>query len=472
MAFNSWEFLVFLPLVVLVYYTLCHRGQNLLLLLASYFFYGWWDYRFCGLLALSTVVDYLVARSMVRAEGVRRKQLLWISLATNLGILGFFKYCNFFVDSAANVLDAMGMQANLPVLQVILPVGISFYTFQTLSYSIDVYRGRLEPAKNPIDFALYVSFFPQLVAGPIERATHLLPQFQCKRTVSWDQLSSGCQLIFLGFARKLLIADVVAGPVNEIFADPGSQSSTTLIIGLYLFSIQIYCDFAGYSDIARGCARILGINLIRNFEHPYFSRSITEFWRRWHISLSGWLRDYLYIPLGGNRKGALMTYRNLMLTMLLGGLWHGANWTFVVWGAVHGFYLSVHRFLLGDRRVDPELRSRSVAGWVRDIGLMFVTFNLVALTWVLFRTENLEAAWSYLTGIVFFHGGLASFGWPVLAMAGVILLMIDVPQYLSKRHTVFLRWWWPIRTGVYVGFALLFCLVRSDGEQTFIYFQF
>lgn len=472
MLFNSWEFLVFLPLVVGVYYTLAHRGQNLFLLLASYFFYGWWDYRFCGLLALSTIVDYLVSQRMAQAEGSRRKHLLWISLITNLGILGFFKYFNFFVDSAGGLLGSLGMQANMPVLQVILPVGISFYTFQTLSYSIDVYRGRLEPSKNPIDFALYVSFFPQLVAGPIERATHLLPQIQRKRTVCWDQLCSGGQLIFLGFVKKLLIADVVAGPVNEIFADPGSQSSMTLLIGLYLFSIQIYCDFAGYSDIARGCARILGIDLMRNFEHPYFSTSITEFWRRWHISLSGWLRDYLYIPLGGNRKGVVKTYRNLMLTMLLGGLWHGANWTFVVWGALHGLYLSVHKFFLGDRRAETELRTRTPIGWVRDLGLMFVTFNLVALTWIFFRAENVSAAWIYLTGILSFSGGIATFGLSKLIMAVGILLLIDVPQYLTGRHTAMLRMWWPLRAAVYVGCILLFCLLRSDGEQTFIYFQF
>lgn len=473
MLFNSWEFLLFLPLVLAGYYLLSRKGQNVFLLAASYFFYGWWDYRFCALLAISTVVDYFVGSALARGESERRRKgLLLISLATNLGILGFFKYFNFFVGSAEKLLEGLGMQANTMVLQIVLPVGISFYTFQTLSYTIDVYRRRLEPVRRPIDFALYVAFFPQLVAGPIERATHLLPQIQKRRKVSWEQFSTGFQLIFIGFVRKLLIADVVAVPVNEIFASPEQHGTMTLLIGLYLFSIQIYCDFAGYTDIARGCARLMGIDLMRNFEHPYFSTSITEFWRRWHISLSSWLRDYLYIPLGGNRKGTFNTYRNLMLTMLLGGLWHGASWTFVVWGGLHGLYLAVHKLLLGEKAPVTENRRRSLKEWPRDLFLMLLTFHLVALTWIFFRAEGIGQAWSYLTGIVSFSGGIDLFGVSKLGLAVLLLALIDIPQYRSGSHTVFLRWAWPVRGLVYAGLFVMLCALRSDGDIPFIYFQF
>ena len=473
MLFNSWEFLLFLPLVLGGYYYLPKKSQNLFLLGASYFFYGWWDYRFCGLLAISTVVDYFVGSAMGRVKEDRvRKKLLLVSLASNLGILGFFKYFNFFVGSAEVFLEKFGMQSNIMVLQILLPVGISFYTFQTLSYTIDVYRKKLEPVHNPVDFALYVAFFPQLVAGPIERATHLMPQIQGQRKVNWEKFSTGFQLIFIGFVRKLLIADVVAVPVNEIFGAPEQQSSMTLLIGLYLFSIQIYCDFAGYTDIARGCSRLMGIDLMRNFEHPYFSTSITEFWRRWHISLSTWLRDYLYIPLGGNRKGTAKTYRNLMLTMLLGGLWHGANWTFVIWGALHGSYLAVHKFLLGEKRAVTENRPRTLHEWPRELFWMIITFHLVALTWIFFRAEGIQQAWGYLTGIFSFEGGINLHGVSHLGLAVLLLALIDIPQYQSGRHTVFLRWPWPIRALLYVGLFIILCAFRSDGDIPFIYFQF
>ena len=469
MLFNSWEFLLFLPVVLAAYYCLGRRAQNLFLVAASYFFYGWWDYRFCALLAISTIVDFLVGRFLSKTDSLKRRRwLLGISLVTNLGILGFFKYFNFFVDSAVSFLDRFGMEPNAPLLQVLLPVGISFYTFQTLSYTIDVYRKDLPASKSLIDFALYVAFFPQLVAGPIERATHLLPQFQKIRTVDWANITSGSQLIFIGFVRKLLIADVVAKPVNEIFSNPGEYSSVTLLVGLYLFCIQIYCDFAGYSDIARGCARLMGIDLMRNFEHPYFSTSITEFWRRWHISLSSWLRDYLYIPLGGNRKGTFQTYRNLMITMLLGGLWHGANWTFVIWGGLHGMYLAVHKLMMRDRKLDTKNRMPNL----REIVMMIGTIHLVALTWIFFRSDNLGSAMQYLTGILSLSGGIDTFGIPRLGIAVLILALIDIPQYLTGKHTVFLSWPWPVRGFVYAGLFILLCTFRSDGETPFIYFQF
>jgi D-alanyl-lipoteichoic acid acyltransferase DltB (MBOAT superfamily) len=298
MLFNSFEFLVFFPLVLALYYVLGRRGQNLLLLLASYLFYGWWDWRFCSLLALSTLIDFFCGLAMDRWPD-RKRVWLAVSVVAGLGILGFFKYFNFFVDTAALALSTLGVEPHLPVLRIVLPVGISFYTFQTMSYTLDVYRGHLAPTRNLLDFGLYVAFFPQLVAGPIERATHLLKQFAAPRVVTRSMIESGCFLILLGYFRKVVIADGVSPMVETIFASSATAPWHQLVTGAVLFSIQIYGDFAGYSDIARGLSRLLGIQLMVNFKQPYLSRNITEFWRRWHISLSTWLRDYLYIPPGG-----------------------------------------------------------------------------------------------------------------------------------------------------------------------------
>ncbi|NLX14084.1 MAG: MBOAT family protein [Phycisphaerales bacterium] len=326
MVFTSFTFVFFLAVVLPLYYALSHRWQNRFLLVASYVFYGAWDWRFLSLLAISTVVDYLVADRLHRTASMAGKRiLLGISLCGNLGLLAFFKYFNFFLDSFNQLSASLGLGQCSWAIHIILPVGISFYTFQTMGYVIDVYRGRQEPARNFLDFALYVSYFPQLVAGPIERAGNLLPAIYRPRKVTPSQIGTGLQLILMGYLKKIAIADAVAPYVNDIFADPAHQSSVRLLLGLYLFAIQIYGDFSGYSDIARGVSRLLGIELMINFKQPYLSANITEFWRRWHISLSTWLRDYLYIPLGGNRKGTSNTYRNLMLTMLLGGLWHGAD---------------------------------------------------------------------------------------------------------------------------------------------------
>lgn len=475
MLFNSWEFLIFLPLTLLAYYSLRHRGQNILLLIASYVFYGWWDYRFLSLLAISTVIDFVVAKQLHAIDAKRtraRKRLLFVSLVSNLGILGFFKYFNFFSDSAISLLESLGMHASIPTIHVILPVGISFYTFQTLSYTIDVYRGRLKPVENMFDFGLYVAFFPQLVAGPIERATHLVPQILKKRKVTWQDFTSGCQLIFIGLIKKIAIADGVAMIVNEVFANPNAHGSFALLIGLYLFCIQIYCDFSGYSDIARGCSRLMGFELMINFQHPYFSTSITEFWRRWHISLSSWLKDYLYISLGGNRGGHFKTYRNLLLTMLLGGLWHGASWAFVVWGGLHGIYLAIHKAMLGDQKPETENRSRSLKQWPIDLFKIAFTLHLVALTWIFFRANDFGQAWSYLTGILKLQGGVDLTHLKSLTVALFALALIDIPQYRANDHGATLRWHWLPRSALYVILFLILCLVRSDGEVPFIYFQF
>jgi alginate O-acetyltransferase complex protein AlgI len=351
--FNSIAFLCFLPLVLLGVSALPQRWRNPFLLVASYVFYGAWDWRFLFLLFGTTCVDFWCAGKIFASGAPRtRRRFLLLSLGTNLTVLGFFKYYNFFVGSAVQVLAACGIQASPWTLSVILPVGVSFYTFQSMAYVIDVYRGDMQPAARFRDYALAVAFFPQLVAGPIERISHLLPQLLARVRPAPERIQIGLTLMMLGFTKKVLIADLLAPEVDRIFSNPAQMSSGLLLKGAYCFALQIYGDFSGYSDIARGVAELLGVRLMKNFEQPYLSQSITEFWRRWHISLSSWLRDYLYISLGGNRRGARITYRNLMLTMLIGGLWHGANWTFVVWGGLHGTYLALERMVwVGRERV-------------------------------------------------------------------------------------------------------------------------
>jgi alginate O-acetyltransferase complex protein AlgI len=474
MIFNSWEFLLFFVVVFALYASVKLRWQNILLVVASYFFYGWWDWRFLSLLLLSTVVDYTVGRLLEHAQDEgRRKTLLLVSVFTNLGILGFFKYCNFFVDSAVGALTSMGLEAHAPTLQIVLPVGISFYTFQTMAYTIDVYRRRMEVVKDPVAFAVYVSYFPQLVAGPIERAQHLLPQFEKKRTITLEKFSSGALLVLIGLVRKVVIADVAAGEVDAAFSDPGGLGSWALLRAVFLFGLQIYGDFAGYTDIARGVSRMLGIELMRNFEHPYFSTNITIFWRRWHVSLSSWLRDYLYIPLGGNRGPEWFVYRNLLLTMLLGGLWHGAAWTFVVWGAIHGGALSVHKLLLRGKR--PPLwpaMPRSVGGALKMAGSWVLTMIVVYVAWVFFRASSFGNAFDVLSGIFAFEGGFSvrSLAMPVLLTA--LVLFLDVPQYLSRKHIVMRSWPWPVRGLVYAALILILAIFRSESDVPFIYFQF
>ncbi|HOU36689.1 MAG TPA: MBOAT family O-acyltransferase, partial [Candidatus Omnitrophota bacterium] len=344
MVFNSFAFLVFFVIVFSLYLALDHKRQNIMLFAASYVFYAWWDWRFLFLLAASTVIDYFCGLKIHGSRDVReRRFFLWCSIAANLGILGFFKYYNFFVSSLQSLLIRCGISIEPPMLHIILPLGISFYTFQTMSYTIDVFRGNIAPTRKFVDFALFVSFFPQLVAGPIERASHLLPQVSAPRTLTLEKFAQGCYLIFWGLFQKMFIADNLAKIVDPVFAARAPYQGGMVLIALYAFAFQIYCDFSGYSNIARGLGKCMGFDIMINFDLPYFSSNPRQFWQRWHISLSRWLKDYLYIPLGGNRKGGLMTYRNLGLTMLLGGLWHGASWTFVVWGLYHGVLLVIHR---------------------------------------------------------------------------------------------------------------------------------
>lgn len=481
MLFNSFVFVAFLGVVLPLYYALSHRWQNRMLLVASYIFYGYWDWRFLSLLAASSCIDYCVGRWMeALSDPRRRRALIMVSICVNLGLLGFFKYFDFFVESTADLLSSMGLNVNMPLLHVVLPVGISFYTFQSLAYTIDVYRGTQKAARNFFDFLLYVSYFPQLVAGPIERASHLLPQIERPRHVDQTQLASGAQLMLWGYVKKVVVADGLAPYVDACFADYSNLSAGALLLGVYAFAFQIYADFSGYSDIARGVSRIMGIELMENFRQPYWSRNITEFWRRWHISLSTYLRDYLYVPLGGNRKGLRRQYINLALTMLLGGLWHGAAWTFVVWGGLHGIYLAVHKAWTRGRKITAEGPPTNLREWA-VYGLKCVaTFHLVCFAWVFFRGESEMQVEGYLIGMMGlftswdFSIAPAIHGLPqtLIVLAGITAI-IDGASWYRRRETPFdyatPAW---IRTAGYAVALLLLAYVRENSGETFIYFQF
>lgn len=400
MLFNSLEFLVFLPVVFALYWLIPKRGlsiQNLLVVGASYLFYGWWDWRFLSLILFSTVVDYTLGIAISNQSKERNKKLLlYLSLATNLGILGFFKYYNFFLDNLTDSLSVLGFELNMTTLNIILPVGISFYTFQTLSYTIDVYRKRMEPTRDFVAFAAFVSFFPQLVAGPIERATNLLPQFVKARNFDYQLAVNGCRQILWGFFKKVVIADNCSVYANDLFATYDQHSGITLIMGALFFTFQIYCDFSGYSDIAIGTSRLFGFNLMQNFAFPYFSRDIAEFWRRWHISLSTWFRDYLYIPLGGSKGGTAMKVRNTFAIFVVSGFWHGANWTFIVWGLLNAIYFLPLLLTNKNRSNIGAVAHGRLLPSITDVFKMGLTFGLTVIAWVFFRAENVGHAFAYL----------------------------------------------------------------------------
>jgi len=470
-TFNSLQYAVFLPLVLVVYWMLPRRAQNVLLLAASYLFYGSFNWRFLGLLMLSTVTDYAVGRWLEMTSDERRRRLIFfVSLAVNLGILGFFKYFDFFVTDGARFLGGLGLHLSPPVLRIVLPVGISFYTFHGISYTFDVYRKQIEPTHSLLDFAVFVAFFPQLVAGPIGRAHLQLPQFARERKrPDWPTVRRSVVLILLGLFKKIAIADMLAPYVNRAFAAPDATSSVGLVVGVWAFALQIYGDFAGYSDMARGSAGLLGIQLPENFNQPYLSRSVTEFWRRWHISLSNWLRDYLYVPLGGNRSGRLGTYRNLLLTMLIGGLWHGAALTFVVWGGLHGLYLAAERAWARGEPADHR-RPWSLR---RDLLRTLLTFQLVCLAWVFFRARSLGDALHYLSRIAGLHGGTTDrAAVAMLAFAGTAVLFLDYVQHRARDHTPMLDWPPAVRGAAY-GLLIVPIIVFSGGTPVpFIYFAF
>jgi len=470
--FNSIAFAVFFAIVLPTYWATPARYRNAVLVVASWVFYGWWDWRFLSLLLISTVVDFSLGIRMESTSDLRRRRrLLLVSAVVNLGLLATFKYFGFFADSFAVLLEGFGLEADPITLEVILPVGISFYTFQTLSYTIDIMRGRIAATRDIVAFAAYVSYFPQLVAGPIERANQLLPRIldvERRFPDAAERMAAG-RLIIVGLAKKVVLADGVAGIVNRSFEDSAEAGWVTLMAGVVGFAIQIYGDFSGYTDIARGVSRFFGIELSINFTQPYLSRNITEFWRRWHISLSTWLRDYLYISLGGNRHGVRKTYRNLMLTMLLGGLWHGASWTFVVWGGLHGLYLVVHRLIGSGQAPDAPPT-------FTDIPRILVTNVAVFVAWVFFRAESFGQAGEVLAGIATFRSGPVAGG--DVAMVVVFATLMVVTDLWQRRRDERptdspARRPHPMLTGAALGTVLVALVLFSGGSPVpFIYFQF
>ncbi|MFD1614965.1 MBOAT family O-acyltransferase [Gelatiniphilus marinus] len=477
MLFNSIAFLVFLPVTFSLYWFLLKRstkGQNILLLLASYFFYGWWDYRFLILIALSTIVDYFVGLSLEKESvAKKRKRLLGFSLTFNLGLLGFFKYYNFFIESWIDAWQNIGIEMHTSTLNIVLPVGISFYTFQTLSYTIDVYRKKLQPTHSFINFATFVAFFPQLVAGPIERATNLLPQFSEKRNFNTERAISGIHLIIWGLFKKIVIADSCATYVNAIFSDYETLNTLTLCIGAIYFAFQIYGDFSGYSDIAIGTARLFGFELMRNFNLPYFSRDVAEFWRRWHISLSTWFRDYLYIPLGGSRGNKANQLRNVFIIFLVSGFWHGANWTFIIWGTLHAVFFIPLLLRKQNRKHLNQVSETTLIPSFGELFKMLKTFALVTLAWVFFRADNVSIAIDYLQRLALNlnfkieYLTIERYSIEMFALIGIFILLEWFNR--QKEHPFSGRFKWIKITGVML--MLLLFGVYSD-HQEFIYFQF
>lgn len=465
--FNSYIFWLYFALVWGLYRVLPHRGQNYLLLVASYYFYGSWDWRFLPLIFATTLVSHFTALGIQASDSpARRRLLLAASASVSLGLLAFFKYWGFFTENSVELLRWLGFQADLRLLKIILPIGISFYTFHTMSYTIDVYRGVVKATRSFTDYALYVAYFPQLVAGPIARSSALLPQLANPRTWRHGDFSEGLNLILQGLFLKVVVADTLGFIANGVFgAETATLTGTEALVGVYCFAIQIYGDFAGYSSIARGVSRWFGIDLMLNFRMPYLARNPTEFWQRWHISLSTWLRDYLYIPLGGNRGSALRTYRNLMLTMLLGGLWHGAGWTFLAWGGLHGLILCIYR-AVGDRFTLPGRWGRVVA----TVGF----FHLVCLAWLFFRADSFAQAWEML-GLIFGHQGMtpfARYGFGMLAFFGLPLLAYEIwlNQADTLRRLETVRWGWRAAAYCYLVFMMIVFPPPVFGD--FIYFQF
>jgi D-alanyl-lipoteichoic acid acyltransferase DltB (MBOAT superfamily) len=473
MFFDTPVYILFLTIVVLLYWRLGRFHQNVLLLAASYFFYGWWDWRFLSLIFTSTVVDFVAARYIANSTDTkRRRALLTLSLVLNFGFLGFFKYFNFFADSLGTALGTLGFPTfTVTALRIILPPGISFYTFQAVAYVVDVYRGKLKPAESFLDYALFISLFPHLVAGPIQRPSHLLPQVQQSRRFNAESFFDGLMLILSGLFRKCVIADNCAILADSAFSGRmGNPNLGIVLLGTYAFAWQIYADFSGYSDIARGSAQLMGFHFMVNFRQPYLAQSLQDFWRRWHISLSTWLRDYLYIPLGGNRKGELYRYRNLLTTMLLGGLWHGANWTFVVWGFIHGAGLSVERWLWGKQSGEDLAPSTSqLRIWMSRI----VLFHAVCLSWIFFRAGSLSAAFTFLRGIANLQLGDQFFpGLMFLAAFSIPLFLLDLA--LESRAEEYIFQGWPGLSRVAAGAAIMLLIIifSANSSAAFIYFQF
>lgn len=482
MFFNSIDFAIFLPLVFFLYWFVTNKNlriQNILIVIASYIFYGWWDWRFLALIVFSTFTDFLTGILLSKQESNKiRKILLGISILINISFLGFFKYYNFFINNFVEAFSFFGMRFNPFHLNIILPVGISFYTFQTMSYSIDVFKRKLEPTKDFISFAAFVSFFPQLVAGPIERATNLLPQFYSKRVFSYDNAVDGCKQMLWGFFKKVVVADNCAHYVNIVFNNIGEHSGSTLVLTIVLFTFQIYADFSGYSDIAIGISKLFGFKLMRNFAYPFFSRDIAEFWRRWHISLTTWFRDYIYFPLGGSKKGKLLTIRNMFIIFIISGFWHGANWTFIMWGLINAIYFMPLLILNRNRLYIDTVAKNNFFPNIKEVFNIFITFVLTVFAFIFFRAETVESAFMYIRRIISFSlfsrpsvkiAGTITFGSILLAIF-ILLLMEWInrnEEYGFKKQ--FRNKW--LRRICYLLITILLFVLAGE-PQGFIYFQF
>lgn len=479
MLFNSIDFAVFLPILFILYWFVANRNlkiQNVLIVLASYVFYGWWDWKFLTLILFSTILDYSIGIALSRQEKVlNRKFLLWISVFINLGLLGFFKYYNFFIDNFVSAFSFFGRDLNISSLNIILPVGISFYTFQTMSYTIDVYRRNLKPTNDFVAFSAFVSFFSQLVAGPIERATHLLPQFYVKRTFDYSKAVDGMRQILWGLFKKIVIADNCAIYANNIFNEYENYSGSTLFIGVVFFAFQIYGDFSGYSDIAIGTSKLFGFDLKKNFAFPYFSRDIAEFWRRWHISLSTWFRDYLYIPLGGSRGRIGNKIRNIFLIFIISGFWHGANWTFIIWGALNALYFLPLLLMNNNRNNLGVVSAGRIIPRFRDLISIVITFCLVVFAWIFFRAESVSHALEYINKMITttlfeipHFKGMFRANWIILIVILFVLiewLGRDKDFPIAQVKNQYIRWF------IYF-FLILLMSIFKTADQNFIYFQF
>lgn len=477
MLFNSVNFLIFLPVVFILYWFVFNKkyqDQNLLILTASFYFYACWNWKFLFLLIFSIGLDFL-SGIMIERSGNKKEAKFWllISIVINLGFLGFFKYYNFFIESFSELVAGFGFHVNVWLLKIVLPVGISFYTFHGLSYVIDIYKKRIAAERNFVDYAVFVSYFPLLVAGPIERATHLLPQIQKKRTFNYEQAADGMRQILWGFFKKMVIADNCAPLVNEIFAHYHTESASSLVLGAILFAFQIYGDFSGYSDIALGVSRLFGIELLKNFAFPYFSRDIAEFWRRWHISLSSWFRDYLYIPLGGSKGGLMMKIRNTFIIFLVSGFWHGANWTFIIWGGLNALYFMPLMVLNKNRQNLEIVAMNTLLPSLKEIFQILSTFLLTCFAWIFFRAGSVSQAVVYIKNI--FSTTIFSvpshFPYKIIVLIGIMIVI----EWLNRTrfHGLEIRRFNPwIRRIMYVSIVIIIFRYASFGNHEFIYFQF
>jgi len=482
MLFNSINFAIFLPIVFILYWFVTNKNlkiQNVLLLVASYFFYACWDWRFLFLLIFSTLLDYFTALKIQDVTNENRKRIwFWLSITVNLGFLCIFKYYDFFAESFVEAISHLGLEVNPWTLGILLPVGISFYTFHGLSYVIDIYKGRIKAERNFVDYAVFVSFFPLLVAGPIERATHLLPQIKKNRTFDYTKVVDGLRQILWGLFKKIVIADNCSEFANQIFNNSTDYSGSTLVLGAIFFAFQIYGDFSGYSDIALGTARIFGIELLRNFAFPYFSRDIAEFWRRWHISLSSWFRDYLYIPLGGSKGGNWMRIRNTFIIFVVSGFWHGANWTFVAWGALNAFFIMPSIVMKTNRNNMETVAQGKLLPTVKELFQMTLTFGLTVFAWIFFRSENLGHAIQYISDIFKNPGSFFQIGIYLKYKTIILLIALFIliewlgrdQQYAIAK--LGMKWKRPLRYAMYYIIIILIFLFTNEKEQQFIYFQF